>query len=285
MESVDTLFRLDRSTKEFSPYLSAGRKIVPASTGRPSAQEHVLGSWQEASLGDPMHKLVLIVSGQIDLEGSSGGWVIVPNHLVFIPAGRPFVLRTGEGTVLNVAHLRPDACEWHHEGCWATPAPPLAREMLRYAVAWTPEQAHTLSIADHFFATLSHLCREWFTKPRILWLPSAKSPEMREMVAYVRDNLTDADMKGACAATGLSARTLQRRCKEEMKFGWRDYLREARILRAMELLAQGEGTVGSVAQRIGFNSLSAFTLAFSKRVGTSPSEFVRQNCVFQCGAA
>ena len=46
-------------------------------------------------------------------------------------------------------------------------------------------------------------------------------------------------MKGACAATGLSARTLQRRCEEEMKFGWRGvHLREARILRAMELLAQ-----------------------------------------------
>jgi AraC-like DNA-binding protein len=277
LESVSTLFRLDRSAKEFSPYLSAGRKVVPPSTNHPSAQELELDLWEEVSLGDQMHKLVLVVSGQVDLEGSSGGWVIVPNHLVFIPADRPFVLRTAEGTILHVAHLRPDACAWHHEGCWATPAPPLAREMLRYAVEWTPEQACTLSVAEHFFAALSHLCREWFSKPRILWLPAAKSPEMRKMVAYVRNNLTDADLEGACAATGLSARTLQRRCKEEMKFGWRDFLREVRILRAMELLAHGESTVGSIAQRVGFKSLSAFTLAFSHRVGLSPSEFMRQN--------
>ena len=74
------------------------------------------GSWlgrQEASLVTRCTSSCCVVSGQIDLEGSSGGWVIVPNHLVFIPAGRPFILRTAEGTVLHVAHLRPDACEWH----------------------------------------------------------------------------------------------------------------------------------------------------------------------------
>jgi AraC-like DNA-binding protein len=123
---------------------------------------------------------------------------------------------------------------------------------------------------------LSHLCRDWFSKPRIMWLPAARSPEMRRMVAYVRDHLTDASMEGACAATGLSSRTLQRRCEDELGFGWRDFLREARILRAMELLAQRGSTVGFVARCIGFNSLSAFTLAFSKRVGVSPSEFVRR---------
>lgn len=257
--------------------MSADRKLVPLSGGRASAQECALDAWEESSLGDEMHKLVCVVAGQIDLEGSSGGWVIVPNHLVFIPAQRPFVLRSAEGTVLHVAHLRPDACEWHHEGCWATPASPLAREMLRHAVGWTPEQARTLKVAQHFFAALSHLCREWFSKPRILWLPVAKSPEMRMLVAYVRDHLADADLKGACAVTGLSPRTLQRRCEAELRFGWRGYLSEARALRAMELLARGENSVGSVAQSIGFKSLSAFTFAFSRRVGISPSEFIRQN--------
>ncbi|MET0744183.1 MAG: helix-turn-helix transcriptional regulator [Microvirga sp.] len=149
--------------------------------------------------------------------------------------------------------------------------------MLRHAVGWTPEQARTLKVAQHFFAALSHLCREWFTKPRILWLPAAKSPEMRMLVAYVRHHLADADLKGACAVTGLSPRTLQRRCESELGFGWRGYLSEARVLRAMELLAQGGNSVGSVARSIGFRSLSAFTSAFSRRVGISPSVFIRQN--------
>jgi AraC-like DNA-binding protein len=156
--------------------------------------------------------------------------------------------------------------------------------MLRHAVGWTPEQARTLSVAQHFFAALSHLCREWFSKPRILWLPAARSPEMQGLATYVRKHLADASLKGACTLTGLSPRTLQRRCVTELGFGWRRYLSEARILRAMELLARGENSVGSVAQSVGFNSLSAFTLAFSRRVGLSPSEFSKQNGIALSGS-
>jgi AraC-like DNA-binding protein len=277
LKVVDTLFRLDRSAQVFEPLGSRIRKLASDSTGQASASELVLDDWQEGSLGDPMHKLVLVVSGQVDLEGGSGGWVIVPNFMVFIPANRPFILRTASGTILHVAHLSPAVCEWHHEGCWVTRAPPLAREMLKHAVQWTPAEARELDVAEPFFSVLSHLCRDWFSKPRIMWLPAAKSPEMRALMGYVRDHLADACMEGACAATGLSARTLQRRCEDELGFGWREFVREARILRAMELLAQGGHPVGWVARAVGFSSLSAFTLAFSKRVGMSPSEFARRH--------
>jgi AraC-like DNA-binding protein len=277
LKSVDTLFRLDRSASAFEPFGSIIRRLVPDATGHASASELILDQWQEGSLGDPMHKLVLVVSGQVDLEGSSGGWVIVPNHLVFIPAGRPFIFWTAKGTVLHVAHLDPAVCAWHHEGCWAANAPPLAREMLRYAVRWTPNEARDLDLARQFFNALSHLCRDWFSKPRIMWLPAARSPEMRAVMSYLHDHLADANMEGACAAAGLSARTFQRRCEEELSLGWREFVREVRILRAMELLAQGGYPVGSVAKAVGFSSLSAFTLAFSKRFGMSPSEFVRRH--------
>jgi AraC-like DNA-binding protein len=153
--------------------------------------------------------------------------------------------------------------------------------MLRHAVQWAPNEARDLDVARHFFKTLSHLCQDWFSKPRIMWLPAAKSPEMRAVVGYVRDHLGDASMDGACAAAGLSARTLQRRCQEELGFGWCEFVREVRILWAMELLARGGNPVGSVAKTIGFSSLSAFTLAFSKRVGISPSDFVRRHAVTQ----
>jgi AraC-like DNA-binding protein len=277
LKPVNAFFRLDRSARVFKPFGSPVRRLAPDVFGIASASELSLDGWREGSLGDTMHKLVLVVSGQIDLEGASGGWVVVPNHLVFIPADRAFIFRTTKRTVLHVAHLEPAICDWHHAGCWVTSAPSLAREMLGHAVRWNSEEARNLEVARQFFRTLSHLCRDWFSKPRIMWLPSAKSPEMRAVVTYVRDHLADATIDGARAATGLSARTLQRRCHEELSFGWREFLREARILRATELLAQGRHSVGSVARSIGFSSLSAFTLAFSKRVGMPPSEFVRQH--------
>jgi hypothetical protein len=79
---------------------------------------------------------------------------------------------------------------------------------------------------------------------------------------------------GPCVAWGLSSRTLQRRCHDELSFSWREFLYEARILRSAEFLGQGRHSAGSIAQSIGFSSLSAFTLAFStgsQRVGCNSS--------------
>ncbi len=277
MKPVNTIFRLERATRAFKPFESAKRRLAAPLAGVPSAQTLRLDGWHESSLGDPMCKLVLIVSGQADLEGPAGGWVLLPNHLIFIPANRPFALRAAKGTLAHVAHLDAARCDWRRDGCWVTAAPPLAREMLAHGVHWSAEEARDFETARLFFATLAHLCREWFCKPRIQWLPAAQSPEMRAIMHYLRERLADATLGGACAAAGLPGRTLQRRCQQELQFGWRELVREARILRAMELLAEGGDSIGAVAQEIGFKSSSAFTLAFSRRVGVSPSEFVRRH--------
>ncbi|MFC7397723.1 helix-turn-helix domain-containing protein [Chelatococcus sp. GCM10030263] len=273
MIQVNTIARLGRSARPFEPLLSAERRLL---SPVPAARALALGEWQEGSLGDPLHKLLLVVSGQIDLEGASGGWLIVPNHLVFIPADRTFALRASPGTVVQVAHVDPADTEWHHEGCWVTAASPLAREMLAQAVRWSAEDFSRLPVARLFLRTLAHLCAEWFSNPRMLWLPAAHSPEMRAVLTYVRDHLADASLTGACTATGISPRSLQRRCQEELQLGWRQLIREARIMRAMELLTQGRHSVSAVARSIGFRSLGAFTAAFSERVGTVPSEFLRR---------
>jgi AraC-like DNA-binding protein len=270
---VSTIARIGRSARPFEPLLTSERRLLAHA---PHAAALTLGECQEGSLGDPLHKLILVLSGQIDLEGASGGWLIVPNHLVFIPADRTFTLRASAGTTVRVAHFDPADSDWRHEGCWVTAATPLASEMLAQAVRWSAEDFSRLTVARLFLRTLAHLCAEWFSNPRMLWLPAAQSPEMRVVLTYVRDHLAEASLTGACAATGLSPRSLQRRCQEELKLGWRQLIREARIMRAMELLTRGDHSVSAVARSIGFRSLGAFTAAFSERVGTVPSEFLRR---------
>ena len=108
-------------------------------------------------------------------------------------------------------------------------------------------------------------------------MPAAASPEMRGIVGYVRDNLENATISGASAAVGVPQRTLHRRCRQEFGVSMRTFLREARIMRAMELLSSEDRTVGSVAASVGFNSPAAFTSTFSRRLGISPGEFMRVN--------
>ncbi len=51
-----------------------------------------------------------------------------------------------------------------------------------------------------------------------------------------------------------------------------EYARNERLQRARILLAEGELSVGEVAARVGYQSLSWFSLAFKKKFGMLPSE-------------
>jgi AraC-like DNA-binding protein len=275
LRTVGTLPRLTRAAIPFAPAVGAGRRFLSRPEGVPSAALLACDRWREGSLGDPMHKLILVVSGQIDIEGGSGGWLVIPGHLIFVPAHRPFNLATGDATVAHVAHLDPADSAWIHEGCWVTRANALAREMIGYALGFEVGDPAEGDAARQFFRTLSHLCRDWFSNRRMLFMPAARSDEMRAVIAYVRDNLAGATVGGACAAAALPQRTLHRRCRQEFGYGISTLIREVRTMRAMELLAVGDRSVQSVARSVGFASFGSFTSAFSRRLGVSPSEFMR----------
>ena len=71
---------------------------------------------------------------------------------------------------------------------------------------------------------------------------------------------------------GVNVKTIQRLFTSQtgMSFGrWRQ---QARLLRALELLAQGEKVI-DIALALGYESPSAFTTMFRKQFGQTPSQF------------
>jgi AraC-like DNA-binding protein len=276
-KAVTTTTRLERLVRPFHLVSTADRRFSPGPSPTPSIAIVRCGASQESSPGDPMHKMILVLGGQIDIEGPAGGWLVIPNHIIFVPAERPFNLRTAGKTIAMVAHLHPDDSEWHHHGCWVTRADGLAHEMFAYVLKLYAAGGGRTETARQMFRTLSLLCRDWFSNPRILWLPAAKSDATRTFIIYVRDHLSSVTVASACRACNLPQRTMQRISQQEFECGLRTLIREVRMMRAMELLAKGEVSVETVANAVGFNSLGSFTAAFSTRVGLSPSEFKQRN--------
>ena len=266
-----TVARLDRVARPFRPGALRRRHFGSPASGFPEAASGGPGQWHEGSKGDAMHKLLLVLAGQVDVEGGTGGWLVLPNHLILIPAGRQFNLRTVPGTIVDVAHLAPGDAPWHHEGCWTTVAPTLAYEMMAYV---SRPDVHP-EARRQAFRSLSHMCRDWFANPRMLFVPVAQSGELKAVIAYIRDDLGAATVAGASDAAGLPQRTLHRRCRAEMGFGLRTLIREIRIMRAMELLAGRDVAIQDVAAAVGFASVPSFTAAFSERLGQSPGEYMR----------
>jgi AraC-like DNA-binding protein len=150
----------------------------------------------------------------------------------------------------------------------------LAREMLLYAVQWGPERDGEDSTADTFFRALATVCTELAAAPDEFWLPTAQSAELRQALEYTLAHLigkpTFAEVAGA---VHVSERTLARRFTEETGMTWSEFVRRARMIRAMELLAEPDSKVINVVDAIGFSSVSAFNHAFRAFTGETPSSY------------
>lgn len=55
-----------------------------------------------------------------------------------------------------------------------------------------------------------------------------------------------------------------------------EYLLAWRMALAKKLLQQKEGGIGEVAERVGYSSASAFSVAFSRHVGQPPTRYARE---------
>ena len=103
-------------------------------------------------------------------------------------------------------------------------------------------------------------------------------PFMQRVLAYVEQNLgnSSADIGQMAEACAVSRSVLQRKMKQMMGVTPVDFLREARLKRACQMLHVTDLTVSEVAYRCGFSDPKYFSRCFKQSVGLSPSEYKGQ---------
>lgn len=226
------------------------------------------------------HQLLYATSGSLHLEVARAQWLLPPQRAAFIPARVVHRVRCRTRVALRTAYLQPDAALAAQECCVFT-VTPLAREMLVYSVRWGPcwnqeSSSHEVSVASSYFSTLAMLAREWIHADVALCLPRPQSPDLERAFEYALAHLDGASMEQAARVAGVSERTLARRFQRETRMPWRTFLRTARILRAMELLAQPATNVTETAMAVGFDNPGAFSKSFRGMTGEAPSEYQRR---------
>ncbi len=222
------------------------------------------------------HQLLFASSGTLRLEVADKVWLLPPQRAAWLSAGTPHITSAGRAVSLRTIYLGP-----HIKGAPAVDAcvfevTPLAREMILYAMRWGPQHQPSDRLATDFFSLLVRLCAQWTTSPSPSHLPRAQSPELARAMAFALARLDHPlTLTDAARAAGLSPRTLTRRFSSELNSSWRDFIHRARMIKAMELLAQPDIQVTQVAFAVGFESLGAFSQAFKRHTGQPPSAYRR----------
>ncbi|WP_142850289.1 AraC family transcriptional regulator [Telmatospirillum sp. J64-1] len=96
---------------------------------------------------------------------------------------------------------------------------------------------------------------------------------LRAMHADVRANWTVA---GLAKVAGLSRSAFAARFSDVLGCGPIEYLARWRMALAKDALIRGAKTLDKIAEEIGYESASAFSTAFRKRLGCSPGRFARE---------
>ncbi len=223
----------------------------------------------------PYHQLLYAIQGTAYVEVGSARYFLPPQRAAWISAGT--VHRT---TVPNVVSgsvfFPPQWISWPVEPIRIIAAPPLLREMVKYATRWSVRDKKKDTARDLYFRTFALLCKEWLKEEMPFWLPHTDHPQIARSLDYTLQQPQRATVVGASAAAAMSVRSFRRHFREQLGLAWRDYLVKARLLRAMELLAIPGARVIDVASQVGFDSPGAFSKAFAQLVSETPSQYQRR---------
>jgi len=147
------------------------------------------------------------------------------------------------------------------------------------ALQTSDQEDLTLQVSDHAWGRPTRLSDHGlfrFYESRILHSNLSGQQSHSQWISLVRLNISallhDSKLQSKTIAQelGLSQRTFERRLQES-ETSFRDLKQEVQKQRAIELLATGHSPKG-VAQSVGFDDFSAFSRAFKKWTGKTPSE-------------
>ncbi|MBV7486289.1 AraC family transcriptional regulator [Bordetella sp. BOR01] len=236
---------------------------------------HVQGPRQNRGITVPPHRhvqgmLLMVREGVSVVHGDEDALAMAPGRIGWIPPG---VLHEanwfGQARGLCV-YVRADACDRLPARSTVWPASPLVEALLQ-RLASVPlgglDRAHTAGMFEVLVAELR------LSRQVRLPLPMPRDRRLRELALSLLDQPDDARGIDAWAQRlNMSSRTLMRRFRGETGVTLGQWRQQARLLRALELLAAGK-PVTEVALAIGYESVSAFIGSFRNTYGVTPSQY------------
>lgn len=218
-----------------------------------------------------LHQVLYAFDGAVEIESANARLLVPPQLAAWIPAGvvhRTRIQARRSGSVF----LPPAMMKTAGDRVRILRVSPLLREMVLEAMRWPIDQPVDAT-GRIYFQTFARLCGEWIEDEAPLSLPTADEPRLKRAMDYTQAHLADARLGDVCRAANLSERSLRRRFTKTLGMTWVEYRRRCRLMKAMILLGARSHAISTVAALVGFESVSAFSRAYTAFVGESPRHY------------
>lgn len=253
---MNPLIRPDLVTSPDEPFLAAA-ELTQSESRTTSSHSHARG------------QLMGALSGLVSVGVNRQQWVVPSTHAIWIPPHCEHSVRSYgpfSGWSVFITERR---CATLPLEPRAIRTAPLLLEAVRRAASWpgTELSRQQSRIAEVILDEIEA------SKAQSLGLPSPKDARLERITNALAANLADSRHLDEWAAwAGLSPRTLSRRFVAETGLTFAQWRQQARLLRALELIADGT-SVTATALELGYENVSAFIEMFRRATGTTPGRY------------
>jgi AraC-like DNA-binding protein len=215
-------------------------------------------------------QLFHIVSGTMTVETARGSFVVPPERALWMPSDVPHAVTYHQRSSVGYLFFRPEAVQHLPSEPSVIRLTSLLRELILAFMNY-PRAAASGGPAGRIARVVLDQLRVEPVAP--LHLPMPMSARLRRAVTQVvRDPAADSSLAEVARRAALSARSFERHFLSETGLSYRAWLRQARLVRAVEFLSLGM-SVAEVADRLGYEGPSPFVAAFRKAFGVTPGRY------------
>ena len=229
-----------------------------------------------AGFFDPRHthrraQLLYAISGVMSVATDTGSYVIPPLRAIWIPAQTPHEMSCRGSVSLRTLYLDLSCCARLPQRCCVIEISALLKALIVEIMGFCTEYdmgGREGKIVQLFLEELELMPMHPLHAPMPTDVRLAKV--CRSILA---DPAREGDLDNWARAAGMGRRTLTRLFRQDTGMSLAAWRQQVRLLEALSLLTIGR-PVTNVAYDVGYASPSAFSAAFHRTFGASPSQFV-----------
>jgi AraC-like DNA-binding protein/mannose-6-phosphate isomerase-like protein (cupin superfamily) len=216
----------------------------------------------------PRDQFIYAVSGVMRVRTQGEAWIVPPDRAVYLPAGMDHGIVMRGRVEMRTLYITSDA----HRDLPRRPSVLEVSPLLRELVLTLMDEPVNYDEKGRGGATALLILLEIARARRLsLMIPMPRDPRLlRVCDALLADPANPLTLDGWADTAAASVRTLARLFESELGMSFAVWRQRVRFHNALEAIIAG-APISQVARRNGYRSSSAFTAAFRKTMGETPS--------------
>jgi AraC-like DNA-binding protein len=218
-------------------------------------------------------QLIYAATGTMRVLADDALWLVPQGRALWAPPAVRHAITMRGSVAMRTIYIPPERADSLPEHTQAIEVDALLRELILHIA---PMRLLREDVKEHerlaslFLDRLSRAGRSMFM------VPMPRDASLRELAEKLRDDpARNSALPSLAKAAGMSARTLQRRFREETGLRFVEWRQRLKLMQAITVLGAG-ASVTEAGAAAGYANTSAFIAAFRAHMGETPKAFVRR---------